>query len=193
MRIVRGDRGTLVEYVQLALQRVGNPLAVDGVFGEATCKALAVFTGKEEGEECVVDDDVWEMLVPYLRGYLTYEVQPGDSFYEIAARHHISMQSLMTANPGVGPLYLMPGMPLTVPLPFPVVPQNVAYSSFLMRYLIEGLAARYSFLQTGSIGQSVLKNELWYVRIGSGERELFYSAAYHANEWITTPLILRFV
>lgn len=193
MRIVRGDRGTLVEYVQLALQRAGNPLAVDGVFGEATCKALAVFTGKEEGEECVVDDGIWEMLVPYLRGYLTYEVQPGDSFYEIAARHHISMQSLMSANPGVGPLYLMPGMPLTVPLPFPVVPQNVAYSSFLMRYLIEGLAARYSFLQTGSIGQSVLKNELWYVRIGSGERELFYSAAYHANEWITTPLILRFV
>ena len=91
------------------------------------------------------------------------------------------MQALMNANPGV------------VPLPFPVVPQNVAYSSFLVRYLVEGLTERYPFLEVGNIGQSVLNRELWYVRIGNGERELFYSAAYHANEWITTPLLLRFV
>ena len=192
MRIVRGDQGTLVQYIQLALQRAGYSIAVDGVLGDETCKALAAFTGKEEAE-CVVDDSVWEMLVPYLRGYVTHEVQAGDSFYEIAARYHISMQALMLANPGIGPLYLMPGMALTVPLPFEVVPQNVAYSSMLVRYVVEGLAVRYSFLQTGSIGQSVLKNELWYVRIGNGERELFYNAAFHANEWITTPLVLRFV
>ncbi|MDE5817927.1 MAG: LysM peptidoglycan-binding domain-containing protein [Lachnospiraceae bacterium] len=192
MRIVRGDQGTLVQYIQLALQRAGYSIAVDGVLGDETCKALAAFTGKEE-TECVVDDSVWEMLVPYLRGYVTHEVQAGDSFYEIAARYHISMQALMLANPGIGPLYLMPGMALTVPLPFEVVPQNVAYSSMLVRYVVEGLAVRYSFLQTGSIGQSVLKNELWYVRIGNGERELFYNAAFHANEWITTPLVLRFV
>lgn len=191
MRIVRGDRGTLVQYIQLALQRAGYAITVDGVFEEGTCKALAAFTGQGEAE-CVVDDSVWEALVPYLRGYVIYEVQPGDSFYEIAARYHISMQALMHANPGVGPLYLMPGMPLIVPLPFEVVPQNVAYSSLLLRYVVEGLAARYPFLQTGSIGQSVLNNELWYLHIGNGERELFYNAAFHANEWITTPLLLRF-
>lgn len=192
MRIARGDRGTLVQYVQLALHRAGYQVTVDGVFGDETCKALAAFTGKGE-ETCVVDDSVWEYLTPYLRGYVTYEVRVGDSFYEIAARYHTTMQALMNANPGIGPLYLMPGMSLTVPLPFSIVPQDVAYSSVLMRYVVQGLSTRYSFLQAGSIGESVLKNELWYVRIGNGERELFYSAAFHANEWITTPLLLRFI
>ncbi len=157
MRIVRGDQGTLVQYIQLALQRAGYLTAVDGVFGDETCKALAAFTGKE-GAECVVDDSVWETLVPYLRGYVTYEVQAGDSFYEIAARYHISMQALMLANPGIGPLYLMPGMSLTVPLPFSIVPQDVAYSSMLTRYGIEGLSVRYSFLHIVSIGQCGLEN-----------------------------------
>ncbi|MCM1539084.1 MAG: M14 family metallopeptidase [bacterium] len=181
----------MVQYIQLALHRAGYPLVVDGVFGDETCKALAAFTEKNE-EECVVDDEVWEALAPYLRGYVTYEVRAGDSFYEIASRYGVSMQALMMANPGEGPLYLMPGMTLKVPLPFPVVPQNVAYSSLLMQYVTEGLAARYSFLQAGSIGKSVLQNDLWYLRIGNGKRELFYSAAFHANEWITTPLLLRF-
>ena len=192
MRIVRGDRGTMVEYVQLALQRAGYPVTVDGVFGGDTCRALAEFLEKGE-QDCIVDDSVFESLALYLRGSVRYEVQPGDSFYEIASKYHIGMQALMNANPGVGPLYLMPGMTLFVPLPFPVVPQNVAYSSFLVRYLVEGLTERYPFLEVGNIGQSVLNRELWYVRIGNGERELFYSAAYHANEWITTPLLLRFV
>lgn len=191
MRIARGESGTLVQYVQLALQRAGYPLTVDGIFGEATCQAVRDFTG-DEGDACTVDDRVWEMLVPYLRGYVTYTVRPGDSFYEIASRYQNSMHALILANPGIGPMYLTPGMFVTVPLPFPVVPENVAYSSVLVRYILEGLAARYPYMETGSIGKSVLGQEIPYLRIGRGEKEVFYSAAYHANEWITVPLLLRF-
>ena len=39
-----GDRGVLVQYVQLALSRAGFPVAIDGIFGEQTCAFLQQFT-----------------------------------------------------------------------------------------------------------------------------------------------------
>ena len=49
MRQIRiGDQGTEVYYVQLALQRAGYNLKLDGVMGEETCMALRSFLGEEE-------------------------------------------------------------------------------------------------------------------------------------------------
>lgn len=76
---------------------------------------------------------------------------------------------------------------------FSIVPENVAYSSALNRSIVEELKRRYPFLVTGTIGNSVMGREIPYISIGTGKKQLFYSAAYHANEWITTPVLLKFV
>lgn len=76
---------------------------------------------------------------------------------------------------------------------FSIVPENVAYSSALNRGIVEELKRRYPFLVTGTIGNSVMGREIPYISIGTGKKQLFYSAAYHANEWITTPVLLKFV
>ena len=57
---------------------------------------------------------------------------------------------------------------------------------------MRGLAARYPMLAVGEFGRSVLGRPLWYLTLGSGPKLVFYNAAHHANEWITTPLLLTF-
>jgi LysM repeat protein len=44
-----------------------------------------------------------------------YTVQPGDNFYAIAQRHHISLDALLAANPGVNPDRLQVGQQICIP------------------------------------------------------------------------------
>lgn len=150
-----GDRGTLVYYLQLALNRAGNTLALDGIFGNATCAALQGFLGQRR--ECAADDAAWEKLIPYLKGY---EIRNGEQ---------------------------------QVRYDLPVVSTAVPYSSLLLDFVIEGLTMRYPFIETGSIGRSVMGRRIPYLRMGNGATEVFYNASFHANESITTPLLLKFL
>lgn len=185
-----GDQGILVQYLQLALTRAGIPTGVDGIFGEATCRSLQAFFHVER--KCNVSREDWEQLIPYLKGYFEYEIQRGDTLWNIAAKYRTEIGKILTANPGINPAFLRVGQKIMVPFGFPVVPENVNYSSILNDYVIEGLTVRYPFLKKGSIGKSVMGKEIPFLQIGNGSRQVFYNGSFHANEWITTPVLLRF-
>lgn len=183
-----GNEGTLVRYLQLALQRAGQDIQVDGVFGPKTCEALEKMTGGT----CVAADAQWEMLLPYLRGYVTHTVEEGDSLYQLAEKYDTTVEAIERANPGINAGNLNVGTIIVVPYAFPLVAENVPYSSLLVSWIIEGLQARYPYVQTGKIGNSVMGTPISYLKLGNGATEVAYNASFHANESITTPVLLKF-
>lgn len=74
-----------------------------------------------------------------------------------------------------------------------IVRTDINYTyNVLMEDLIK-LRARYSFLSWRYYGRSVMGKQLPYIRIGNGQRQVFYSAAIHANEWINTVVMMKFI
>ena len=67
------------------------------------------------------------------------------------------------------------------------------YTYQMLQSDTQQLKSTYPFLEIGSIGYTVLGRPIPYIRIGSGEKEVFYNGAFHANEWITTPILMRFI
>lgn len=186
-----GEKGVLVQYVQLALTRAGYPVQTDGIFGDRTCASLRDFLGSRQSA-CQVGKTEWEQLLPYLKGYTTHRVEEGDTLWGLASRMHSSVRRLIAANPTADPANLSVGTVLLVPFDFPLVSEEVAYSSFLTDWILEGLMVRYPFLHEEPVGNSVMGRNLTVLSIGEGEKQVFYNASFHANEWITTPVLLKF-
>lgn len=70
---------------------------------------------------------------------------------------------------------------------------TLPYSSNLLNINLHALSARYSFLNTDIIGYSALSEPLYRVRIGNGAKSLSFNASHHANEWITSSLLMKFI
>ncbi|MFC5405261.1 M14 family metallopeptidase [Cohnella soli] len=51
----------------------------------------------------------------------------------------------------------------------------------------------YAFVTTGTIGHSATGKPIPFARIGAGPFRWHFNGACHGNEWITTPLLTRFV
>ena len=196
MQILKtGSTGAEVALLQTALARAqrGGP-APDGVFGGTTKSALQAFQ-RSRGlmPDGVFGAETERALAPWLRGYAVHTVRPGDTLFSLAERYDASLGAIETANPALDPFALRVGQRITVPLPFSVVPTDIPWCSALMGYAVDGLTHRYPQLRAESIGQSVLSRPLWALTAGGGLRRVLYSAAHHANEWITTPLLMKYL
>ena len=74
-----------------------------------------------------------------------------------------------------------------------IVPTNINYSSSILQMNLDSLKRLYPFIQITSIGRSILGTNLPVIKIGNGSKEVFYSASFHANEWICSPLVMKFL
>lgn len=190
-----GDQGPQVEMLQLALYRAGYYAgAPDGVFGPATLAALRAYQSAFGlAPDGVAGNLTWASLESWLTGYFRRSVRPGDTLYNLARAYGITVRALETANPGIDPARLRVGSYLTIPRPFDVVYPGIRFTPTYLALCLRGLAARYPFIEPGSAGRSVMGRTLHTVKLGVGDNQVFFNASHHANEWITTPILMKFL
>lgn len=74
-----------------------------------------------------------------------------------------------------------------------IVPTNQRYHYDLMKQNIRELKRAYPFLKIKTAGYSVLGKPIPYIKIGNGTKKILYHASIHANEWITSVLLMKFI
>lgn len=74
----------------------------------------------------------------------------------------------------------------------PIVTTNIPITSARNDSLIARLAETYPFLRTRRFATTAFGRPLWALTVGNGARRVLYSAAHHANEWITAYVLLKF-
>ena len=74
-----------------------------------------------------------------------------------------------------------------------IISTNVPYHSNILRQNLSLLLRTYPFVNVQTIGNSVLGKPIYVIKLGRGPRKVFYSGSIHANEWITTPVLMKFI
>ncbi|OKL35470.1 LysM peptidoglycan-binding domain-containing protein, partial [Domibacillus mangrovi] len=130
-------------------------------------------------------------------GFVThnYRIKSGDSLWRISEDYKIPIDAIMLANPGLLPTQLQIGQTIHVPLrvTWRIVQGKRPYDYSQMITDLRQLRTVYPFLRVPSIGRSVLGKEIPEVTIGNGKKRVHYNGSFHANEWITTPVIMTFL
>lgn len=190
-----GSKGATVAILQLALKRSGfytGPL--DAVFGRRTETALRNFqTMNRLRPDGIAGENTWRLLEKYIKGYFRYTLRRGDTYWLLANKYGTTVDAIRLANPDINSDFLQIGQTINIPFGYNVVPTDIPYSYDLVRLVLDGLKTRYPFLDVSVTGKSVMGKDIFLVTVGSGEKEIFYNAAHHANEWITVPVLLKFI
>lgn len=69
---------------------------------------------------------------------------------------------------------------------------NKFYNSNVLYTDINSFKSLFPFIETGIIGYSVLGKPIPYIKIGNGPNKVLYAASFHANEFITTNILMKF-
>lgn len=196
MEILRnGSRGSLVAMMQLALKRSGfYGGALDGIFGSGTESAVRYFQRSNRiTPDGTVGPVTWNLLKKYIIGSFSYTLRRGDTYWLLANKYGTTIDAIRLANPNINEDFLAIGQVINIPFGFSVVPTDIPYSSELTALVMQGLMIRYPFITSTLLGESVMGRPIRCLQIGKGEKEVSYNAAHHANEWITVPVLLKFI
>lgn len=136
------------------------------------------------------------------RNYMEqYVVTIDDTLSKIAWKHRVRLDDLVNANKILTyRKYIYPGEKLFIPEP--IFEKRVeekegecikefSYSD-LEQYVNKWKNIEVQVpINITTIGKSVLNKSLFLITIGAGEKEVFYSGGWHANEWMTSKFLVE--
>lgn len=73
-----------------------------------------------------------------------------------------------------------------------IVPTDVPMTPELCIETILRITQRYPFCRSELLAETAFGRPVRTLVIGNGPRKVLYTATHHANEWITTPILLKF-
>ena len=167
--------------------------AIDGIFGIRTQSSVINYQ-KVNGlnADGIVGPKTWNSLMPYINGFFTYKIKAGDSFYRLSQDFNTTIDALIFANPQTDYNNLVIDEEIIIPIGS-IVQTDISYTSEILELNINSFKQVYPFLEFETIGRTVLRKPITSIKFGKGPKEIFYNAAIHANEWITSPLLMKFL
>ena len=74
-----------------------------------------------------------------------------------------------------------------------IVQTDVPITAELAQGWLDALRDAYPFVETELLARTAFGRPIYAVKLGQGERRVLYSAAHHANEWLTATVLLKFI
>ena len=75
----------------------------------------------------------------------------------------------------------------------PIVRTDIPTTSAVCNQTIDAILAVYPFCRSETLTTTIFDRPIRTLTIGNGPVRVLYTAAHHANEWITAPVLLKFV
>ncbi|GLB58190.1 M14 family metallopeptidase [Cytobacillus sp. NCCP-133] len=121
-----------------------------------------------------------------------YTVKKGDTLWKLSSSRNLSIDALLLINQTLNPDRLTVGTVAKLPkrVISPIVEGRRDYDYQDLTADLSALADIYPFIKLNPIGNSVLGKPIQEVRLGRGSKKVHINASFHANEWITTPILM---
>ena len=74
-----------------------------------------------------------------------------------------------------------------------IIKLNKEYKYDYLKNDLLFLNYEYPFFKINNIGKSTLGENIIFIKLGNGNKKLFINSSHHANEWITSLIIMMFI
>ncbi|RLQ98236.1 M14 family metallopeptidase [Falsibacillus albus] len=124
-----------------------------------------------------------------------YRLRQGDSLWEISRRCEVREDAILMLNQGISFQSIQPDKVILIPSRIKniIITEKVPYNFDTFNKDLLRLLTVYPFIKKRVIGRSVLNQPIIELKIGRGKEKVHWNGSFHANEWITTPVIMKFI
>lgn len=124
-----------------------------------------------------------------------YRLKEGDTLCQLAIERFLSPVSLQTLNPHMDLKQLRPGSEIFLPKRVInlITSMDKPYDSKRLEEELKRIVKVYPFVRVQKIGESINQKPIWELKVGRGNKKVHMNGSFHANEWITTVILITFL